>query len=102
FIGGACFVEISGRHDSGVLLIEYDDEGNRLKLPARARGAMAQASAEDVVDVPSAAEGVTAPLAAAEAEGDAPVVEAAAEEVEAKRAVKKAAKKVSTKKSIPA
>ncbi len=102
FIGGACFVEISGRHDSGVLLIEYDDEGNRLKLPARARGAMAQASAEDVVDVPSAAEAVTAPLAAAEAEGDAPVVEAAAEEVEAKRAVKKAAKKVSTKKNIPA
>ncbi len=102
FIGGACFVEISGRHDSGVLLIEYDDAGNRLKLPARARGAMAQASAEDVVDVPSAAEAVTAPLAAAEAEGDAPVVEAAAEEVEAKRAVKKAAKKVSTKKNIPA
>ena len=63
---------------------------------------LAQASAEDVVDVPSAAEAVTAPLAAAEAEGDAPVVEAAAEEVEAKRAVKKAAKKASTKKNIPA
>jgi uncharacterized protein YPO0396 len=42
FIGGACFVEISGRHDSGVLLIEYDDEANRLKLPARARGAAAR------------------------------------------------------------
>uniref|UniRef100_A0A8J7VSN8 ATP-binding protein n=1 Tax=Coralloluteibacterium stylophorae TaxID=1776034 RepID=A0A8J7VSN8_9GAMM len=37
FIGGACFVEISGRHDSGTLLIEYDDDGRRLKLPERAR-----------------------------------------------------------------
>ncbi|MFC4728432.1 ATP-binding protein [Coralloluteibacterium thermophilus] len=37
FIGGACFVEISGRHDSGTLLIEYDDAGRRLKLPERAR-----------------------------------------------------------------
>ena len=37
FIGGACFVEISGRHDSGVLLIEYDEEGRRLKLPERSR-----------------------------------------------------------------
>ncbi len=72
FIGGACFVEISGRHDSGVLLIEYDDAGNRLKLPARARGAMAQANAEDAV------------------------------EAEAKPSVKKAAKKTSTKKNIPA
>ena len=24
FIGGACFVDINGRHDSGVLMIEYD------------------------------------------------------------------------------
>ncbi len=39
FIGGACFVEINGRHDSAVLLIEYDDEAQRLKLPDRARGA---------------------------------------------------------------
>ena len=39
FIGGACFVEISGRHDSGVLLIEYDEEGKRLKLPERTRQA---------------------------------------------------------------
>ena len=38
FIGGACFVEISGRHDSGVLLIEYDEEHARLKLPERAGG----------------------------------------------------------------
>lgn len=37
FIGGACFVEINGRHDSGVLLIEYDEAGNRLRLPERAR-----------------------------------------------------------------
>ena len=41
FIGGACFVEISGRHDSGVLLIEYDEEGKRLKLPERSRQAEA-------------------------------------------------------------
>lgn len=39
FIGGACFVEISGRHDSGVLLIEYDEQARRLKLPERTRGA---------------------------------------------------------------
>ncbi|WP_210132846.1 ATP-binding protein [Stenotrophomonas rhizophila] len=42
FIGGACFVEISGRHDSGVLLIEYDEEGKRLKLPERTRSAAGQ------------------------------------------------------------
>jgi hypothetical protein len=51
FIGGACFVEISGRHDSGVLLIEYDDEANRLKLPARARGAAAREQDEAAGDV---------------------------------------------------
>jgi uncharacterized protein YPO0396 len=33
FIGGACFVEISGRHDSGVLMIEYDTASRRLALP---------------------------------------------------------------------
>ena len=37
FIGGACFVDISGRHDSGVLLIEYDEAEKRLALPERAR-----------------------------------------------------------------
>jgi len=37
FIGGACFVDITGRHDSGVLLIEYDEEQKRLALPERAR-----------------------------------------------------------------
>ncbi|XTQ94372.1 ATP-binding protein [Xanthomonas sacchari] len=41
FIGGACFVEISGRHDSGVLLIEYDEQAQRLKLPERGRGGAA-------------------------------------------------------------
>lgn len=33
FIGGACFVEINGRHDSGVLMIEYDAASQRLDLP---------------------------------------------------------------------
>ena len=41
FIGGACFVDISGRHDSGVLLIEYDDANKRLALPEKAREAQA-------------------------------------------------------------
>lgn len=36
FIGGACFVDINGRHDSGVLLIEYDEREKRLALPERA------------------------------------------------------------------
>ena len=33
FIGGACFVDIRERKTSSVLLIEYDDERQRLKLP---------------------------------------------------------------------
>lgn len=37
FIGGACFVEIDGRHDSGVLMIEYDAASQRLDLPRAAR-----------------------------------------------------------------
>ncbi len=45
FIGGACFVEISGRHDSGVLLIEYDEQARRLKLPERSRSAAADGAA---------------------------------------------------------
>lgn len=36
FIGGACFIDISERRVSGVLLIEYDTEQRRLKLPALA------------------------------------------------------------------
>lgn len=37
FIGGACFVDISDRRISGVLLIEYDADRQRLKLPEQAR-----------------------------------------------------------------
>lgn len=37
FIGGACFVDISDRRVSGVLLIEYDSGRQRLKLPEHAR-----------------------------------------------------------------
>ena len=37
FIGGACFVDIRDRRVSGVLLIEYDEEAKRLKLPERSR-----------------------------------------------------------------
>jgi uncharacterized protein YPO0396 len=36
FIGGACFIDISDRRVSGVLMIEYDSEDQRLKLPAHA------------------------------------------------------------------
>ncbi|WP_373989480.1 ATP-binding protein [Duganella sp. BuS-21] len=36
FIGGACFVDIRDRKISGVLMIEYDDERQRLKLPEQA------------------------------------------------------------------
>lgn len=43
FIGGACFVDITGRHDSGVLLIEYDEDNKRLALPEKARQANADA-----------------------------------------------------------
>lgn len=39
FIGGACFVDINGRHDSSVLLIEYNEAERRLALPERVRGA---------------------------------------------------------------
>lgn len=37
FIGGACFVDIRERRVSGVLMIEYDEAGQRLKLPAHTR-----------------------------------------------------------------
>ena len=33
FIGGACFIDISDRRVSGVLLIDYDSDRQRLKLP---------------------------------------------------------------------
>ena len=42
FIGGACFVEINGRHDSGVLMIEYDAASQRLDLPRARDGDDAQ------------------------------------------------------------
>ncbi len=34
FIGGACFVDISDRRHSAILLIDYDREHQRLRLPA--------------------------------------------------------------------
>ena len=37
FIGGACFVDIRDRRVSGVLMIEYDDERQRLRLPEQTR-----------------------------------------------------------------
>jgi uncharacterized protein YPO0396 len=37
FIGGACFVEIRERRRSAVLLIQYDEERRRLKLPESVR-----------------------------------------------------------------
>ena len=37
FIGGACFVDISDRRVSGVLLIEYDSDNQRLQLPEPAQ-----------------------------------------------------------------
>lgn len=37
FIGGACFIDISDRRVSGVLMIEYDSGQQRLKLPAHAQ-----------------------------------------------------------------
>ncbi|MES2324988.1 MAG: ATP-binding protein [Pseudomonadota bacterium] len=37
FIGGACFVAIRERRVSGVLMIEYDDTRQRLKLPDHTR-----------------------------------------------------------------
>ena len=37
FIGGACFVDITDRRRSGVLMIEYDIERERLRLPEEYR-----------------------------------------------------------------
>jgi uncharacterized protein YPO0396 len=37
FIGGACFIDIQDRRESGVLLIEYDQQRQRLDLPLAAR-----------------------------------------------------------------
>lgn len=38
FIGGACFIDIHDRRVSGILMIEYDSEQQRLKLPEHAQG----------------------------------------------------------------
>ena len=35
FIGGACFVDITERRNSSVLMVEYDSDRQRLKLPER-------------------------------------------------------------------
>jgi uncharacterized protein YPO0396 len=43
FIGGACFVEISERRRSAILLIEYDETRQRLKLPEHSRAGAAVA-----------------------------------------------------------
>jgi uncharacterized protein YPO0396 len=37
FIGGACFIDISDRRVSGVLMIEYDNDRQRLRLPEHAQ-----------------------------------------------------------------
>lgn len=39
FIGGACVVDIANRNRSSVLLVEYDSDRQKLKLPAKAREA---------------------------------------------------------------
>ena len=46
FIGGACFVDITDRRSSTVLLIEYDDAQKRLKL---AQELIVQADSEAVL-----------------------------------------------------
>jgi hypothetical protein len=38
FIGGACFVHISERRHSSILMIEYDSDHQRLKLPEHTHG----------------------------------------------------------------
>jgi len=44
FIGGACFVDIRDRCNSGVLLIEYDSNQQRLQLPEQAHENSAEIS----------------------------------------------------------
>ncbi|MBO9872736.1 SbcC/MukB-like Walker B domain-containing protein [Xanthomonas hawaiiensis] len=64
FIGGACFVEISGRHNSGVLLIEYDEQAHRLKLPERSRNEAAAPAVEPAAAVDQADAELPPPLVA--------------------------------------
>lgn len=49
FIGGACFIDISDRRSSGVLMIEYDSGEGRLRLPGAGE-------AEAAGEVPEGAE----------------------------------------------
>lgn len=44
FIGGACFIDISDRQRSSVLLIEYDETRQRLDLPEQTHGDAAAAA----------------------------------------------------------
>lgn len=81
FIGGACFVEISGRHTSGVLLVEYDEGAHRLKLPERAGTGVREAGEPAP---PPAANAVELP-------GDMPAARKAASEPKPKPAARKAA-----------
>ncbi|WP_017909594.1 SbcC/MukB-like Walker B domain-containing protein, partial [Xanthomonas sp. SHU 199] len=67
FIGGACFVEISGRHNSGVLLIEYDEQAHRLKLPERSRNEVATPAVESGAAVDQAGADLPPPAADAAA-----------------------------------
>ncbi|MDR6674748.1 uncharacterized protein YPO0396 [Xanthomonas translucens] len=79
FIGGACFVEISGRHNSGVLLIEYDEQAHRLKLPERSRSDDTPARDAAMVaatDAPAAAMAGGEPLATEDATPSAPAAPA--------------------------
>ncbi|MBB5886947.1 ATP-binding protein [Xanthomonas sp. LMG 8992] len=76
FIGGACFVEISGRHNSGVLLIEYDAQAHRLKLPERSRNeAATPAVASSVAVVEQAGAEPPPPLVADAADATTDAVE---------------------------
>ena len=63
FIGGACFVEISGRHTSGVLLVEYDDQAQRLKLPERGAAQPAMVVADQALAKADAGPGSDEPAA---------------------------------------
>lgn len=97
FIGGACFVEISGRHTSGVLLVEYDDEANRLKLPERARGGVVEVQPQPqpapvVEAAPAAAVEVAKPSAKAQPKAKQPAAAKPAKKAAAPKKVAAAAK----------
>ncbi|MGV8961624.1 MAG: SbcC/MukB-like Walker B domain-containing protein [Stenotrophomonas sp.] len=109
FIGGACFVEISGRHDSGVLLIEYDDANQRLKLPERARGSLARAREDALIAGAAGAAGGNTPdrdSAPTQAEPGPAAAEqsvpAAPSVLPAERAARKAKKAATNNTAVPA